>query len=263
MFDESSFPSQKDIETRPAPTQTSPVVTAPNPAVQPLLPVTRAPSPTPSTDSEGSVENLIYQPRPQTPPATSVVVPFPPPNTPRTPKKECEVPHSPPSRPSATRIHNQPLSPEHDMPGSFQDRLQRSDMLREMDSAPRRLSRVPVPTRCFDGFVSTRNLRLGFAELLATAYVGRDPASFTEAMRSEDSDQWSEACQYEMDALAKNGTWELVDLPPSRRAVKSKWVFKLKVDGRYHARLVAKGFTQIPGLDFDETFSPVACFKSL
>jgi hypothetical protein len=39
-FDESSFPSQKDVETRPAPTQTSPVVTAPNPAVQPLLPVT-------------------------------------------------------------------------------------------------------------------------------------------------------------------------------------------------------------------------------
>jgi len=115
---------------------------------------------------------------------------------------------------------------------------------------------VPVPTRRFDGFVSTRNLRLGFAELLAAAYVGRDPASFTEAMRSEDSDQWSEACQYEMDALAKNGTWELVDLLPSHRAVKSKWVFKLKADGRYCAQLVAKGFMQIPGLDFDETFSP-------
>jgi hypothetical protein len=99
--------------------------------------------------------------------------------------------------------------------------------------------------------------------LLAAAYVGRDPASYTEAMRSEDSDQWSEACQYEMDALAKNGTWELVDLPPSRRAVKSKWVFKLKVDGRYRAWLVAKRFTQIPGLDFDETFSPVTRFELL
>ena len=77
-------------------------------------------------------------------------------------------------------------------------------------------------------------------------------------MWSAAADEWTEACQYEMDALAKNGTWELVDLPPNRKAVKCKWVFKLKADGCYCARLVAKGFTQIPGIDYDETFSPVA-----
>ena len=111
--------------------------------------------------------------------------------------------------------------------------------------------------------VAQRNRRLGYIELLAAAYVGREPASYSEAMRSVAADQWSEACQYEMDALNKNKTWELVDLPPNRKAVKSKWVFKLKADGRYRARLVAKGFTQIPGVDFDETFSPVARFESL
>jgi hypothetical protein len=68
---------------------------------------------------------------------------------------------------------------------------------------------------------------------------------------------------YEIGAMHKNDTWELVDLPPGRRAVKSKWVYKLKADGRYRARLVAKGFTQIPGIDYDETFSPVARFESL
>ena len=79
--------------------------------------------------------------------------------------------------------------------------------------------------------------------MLAAAFVGRDPATYAEAMRSAAADEWTEACQYEMDALAKNGTWELVDLPPNRKAVKSKWVFKLKADGCYCAHLVAKGFT--------------------
>ena len=66
-----------------------------------------------------------------------------------------------------------------------------------------------------------------------------------------------------MATLKKNKTWELVDLLPNRKAVKCKWVFKLKVDGQYHTCLVAKGFMQIPVIDFDETFSPVACFESL
>jgi len=93
--------------------------------------------------------------------------------------------------------------------------------------------------------------------------VGRDPATYVEAMHTADVDDWTKACQYEMDALAKNATWELVDLLPGRKAVKSKWVFKLKSDGCYHACLVAKGFMQIPGIDFDETFSPVARFELL
>jgi hypothetical protein len=82
-------------------------------------------------------------------------------------------------------------------------------------------------------------------------------------MKSNDADEWVKAYQYEIDALSKNDMWDLVNLPPGRKAVKSKWVHKIKSDGRYRARLVAKGFTQIPGIDFDETFSPVARFESL
>jgi hypothetical protein len=98
--------------------------------------------------------------------------------------------------------------------------------------------------------------------LLAAAEY-HDPLTFWEAMASDYTEEWHDVCQYEIDALAKNGTWDLVNLPAGRKAVKSKWVFKRKADGRFRARLVAKGFTQIQGLDYDETFSPVARFESL
>src|ERR1700730_13802108 len=133
-----------------------------------------------------------------------------------------------------------------------------------MDSAPRRSGRVPVPNPKYNNADNvSKDRRLGNAELLAAAYPGSEPETYAEAIQSDNSSDWMNACAYEIDALAKNGTWELVDLPPGRKAVKSKWVFKLKTDGRYRARLVAKGFTQIPGIDFDETFSPVARFESL
>src|SRR5882762_9274941 len=98
--------------------------------------------------------------------------------------------------------------------------------------------------------------------LLAQA-VSRDPYTLAEALSSPDADEWHSACQYELDMMSAMGTWDLVDLPPDRKVVRNKWVFKHKADGRYRARLVAKGFTQTHGVDYDETFSPVTRFESL
>ena len=101
------------------------------------------------------------------------------------------------------------------------------------------------------------------AELFATAYVGRDPVTYTEALKSKDVDEWQKACQNKIDALHRNDTWELVNLPAGCKAVKSKQVFNLKANGHFHTWLVAKGFTQIPGIDYNETFSPITHFESI
>ncbi|XP_019438973.1 PREDICTED: uncharacterized protein LOC109344675 [Lupinus angustifolius] len=75
-------------------------------------------------------------------------------------------------------------------------------------------------------------------------------------------DHWKQAIHTELDAWAKNHTWILTNLPPDKKAIRCKWIFKTKhhVDGsveRYKARLVAQGFTQTEGVDYMETFSPV------
>lgn len=74
--------------------------------------------------------------------------------------------------------------------------------------------------------------------------------------------EWQHAMQEEYDALMKQQTWTLVPLPPEKNLVSCKWIFKLKqnADGsiaRHKARLVARGFSQEYGIDYDETFSPV------
>jgi hypothetical protein len=95
-----------------------------------------------------------------------------------------------------------------------------------------------------------------------------EPKSFREAMKRSDADMWYQAAVKEMEAHMENGTWELVQLPPGRKAIGSKWVFKVKrnPDGsveRYKARLVAKGYAQRPGVDFDETFAPTTKWAAL
>ena len=97
--------------------------------------------------------------------------------------------------------------------------------------------------------------------------IHQEPTSFNEARSSPEKDQWSRAMDREMESLRTNEVWELTTLPPGKRAVGSKWVYKVKTgrDGaveRYKARLVAQGFNQRQGADYDETFCPVVRMES-
>ncbi|KAI5350419.1 hypothetical protein L3X38_003310 [Prunus dulcis] len=87
-----------------------------------------------------------------------------------------------------------------------------------------------------------------------------EPTTYEQACQDP---HWIAAMQAELTALEDNKTWSFVPLPPGQRPIGCKWVFKLKYrsDGtleRYKARLVAKGFTQREGIDYKETFAPVA-----
>ena len=208
----------------------------------PTLPITPAPRPTPER-AETEFHTPLSQPAAPTPP----------------------------ERPRPQRIRRNPgVPPQSALPGpAFGP--PRPPSPRRLRENPRPNPRYYNPDNVARGRTHTRTRPDGglhhAALLNALIHVAtaeyQDPLTFREAMESALADEWTEACQYEIDALAKNGTWTLVELPSGRKAVKSKWVFKHKADGRFRARLVAKGFTQIFGIDYDETFSPVARFESL
>jgi hypothetical protein len=92
-----------------------------------------------------------------------------------------------------------------------------------------------------------------------------EPRSFTEV---EKDAAWHVTMKAEMDVVEKNHTWELTDLSHGHHAITLKWVFKLKRDEvgtiiKHKARLVARGFLQWEGINFDDVFAPVARMESV
>lgn len=89
-----------------------------------------------------------------------------------------------------------------------------------------------------------------------------EPKTYEEAVSCHNKNEWTEAIKNEMDSLIENGTWELTELPQGRKAIGCKWTFKVKTGAngeiiRYKSRLVAQGFSQKYGEDYDEVFAPV------
>lgn len=104
--------------------------------------------------------------------------------------------------------------------------------------------------------------------LCAEDYLENIPSDIEALRKRSDWNLWKSAIEEELASLAKNNTWTLVEQPTGRKLIDNKWVFKVKrnSDGeveRYKARLVARGFSQRPGFDFSETYSPVAKMSTL
>ena len=104
-----------------------------------------------------------------------------------------------------------------------------------------------------------------FSSFLVSINSFCEPTSYSEAVRYP---VWQRAMAEELSALDITGTWDLVSLPHGKKTIGSRWVYKIKTksDGSiewYEARLVAKGFYQEYGMDYEETFAPVAKMTSV
>ena len=126
----------------------------------------------------------------------------------------------------------------------------------ETEVVPRRSERLRHPP----DFYGTR--------VNVTSQNPKEPKSIEEAVSGPEKPKWEKAMEVEMQSLEENSVWDLVELPEGKRAIGNKWVYKVKTgaDGlieRYKARLVAQGFSQKYGDDYDETFCPVVRLESL
>ena len=91
------------------------------------------------------------------------------------------------------------------------------------------------------------------------------PYQFKDVLKCppDEQEKWRKACEDEIALIEEHKVWSLVDCLPDRKPIKCCWVFTCKLDGRYKACLIAKGFSQIYGEDYNEVFSPVTHFETI
>ncbi|KAL3686396.1 hypothetical protein R1sor_008970 [Riccia sorocarpa] len=123
-----------------------------------------------------------------------------------------------------------------------------------VNTGPRRSTRASIRPKYLHDYIGA-----------VTNEIPAEPTSYAEASQYK---EWIQAMDNEMSSIAKNDTWKLVRLPPGHTPITAKWVYRVKevTNGTgpiFKARIVARGFQQQPGIDYDEIFAPVAKWNSL
>ena len=100
---------------------------------------------------------------------------------------------------------------------------------------------------------------------LVSKRVVTEPSSFEEAVEDP---TWVDAMVEEYDSIVRNSAWDIVRRPEGKSVVGLRWIYKVQqtADGsveKYKARFFARGFSQIEGIDYEETFAPVARYSSI
>jgi len=122
----------------------------------------------------------------------------------------------------------------------------------------------PEASKIIDNLEQGRDILLDSVNLaFICGNVMKEPKSFDEAWNCSDPDQrakWRAAIKKEFSDMESRNVWDVISkesIPKDRRCIKCKWIFKIKRNGVFRARLVACGYSQIPGVDFNESFAPV------
>jgi hypothetical protein len=132
-----------------------------------------------------------------------------------------------------------------------------------LTSHPKRITHPPIPDDDLRYSVSSYGHCANIADAEAP-----EPKTYNEVMASLDAVKWLVACEDKMQTWKNLDVYEIVPQPKGQKVIRSKWVFHVKRGPnrsiqKYKAWIIAQGFTQVQGIDFDQTFAPITKFSSL
>ncbi|GJR79245.1 cysteine-rich receptor-like protein kinase 8 [Tanacetum coccineum] len=213
-----------------------------------------SPEPNPSNHSPSTTEPVITEPNTSEPTPEPII----PDSTPPIPTSPTPTITTIESTQPTTNIHLTPSLPTRT---STRQKTTSTKLRDYIHYKPPSQINFTQSKHHISHFINYHNItKPSTLHLINSLNTEKEPTSYKQASKHP---KWVEAMNKELDALESNNTWELTLLPPSKQATGSKWVYKIKYksDGsveRYKGRLVAKGFNQKEGVDYTETFAPVA-----